>query len=119
MNIITSISDWITIIQYISILGFCGYSLFYSIKWVIDIRKKYTILVVLVKTFHGVISLVWIGVYGNSLVRILLENPIDVNPYGINIVRPAIVLTSIYLAVAAKVRYYMAKHKEDSCLMRQ
>jgi hypothetical protein len=115
----TSIENYLTILQYLTIIGFCSYSVVLTIKWLIEIRSKYTPLVIGVKLFHGIVSLIWIAVYVYSLMRIILGNGIDVNYYGINIVRPAIIITSIYFAIAAKVRYFIAKHREDSCLMQR
>jgi len=111
-----AIKDYLTIIQYLFIIGFCSYSLILTIKWIIEIRFKYTPLVIGVKSFHGFVSLLWMGVYLYSLIRVLSGNAIDVNSYGINIVRPTIIITSIYFAISAKVRYFIAKNREDSCL---
>jgi hypothetical protein len=115
MNVIVSIKDYLTIVQYLSIIGLCSYSTILSIKWFIEVRRKYTPIVICVKVFHGIISILWLGIYLYSLIRIILGDPIDVNPYGITIVRPMIVITSLYFAISAKVRYYIAKHREDPC----
>jgi hypothetical protein len=109
------LEDYLTILQYIVIIGFFFYSFILTIKWLVEIRFKYTALVIGVKSFHGLVSLLWMGVYIYSLIRIISGNAIDVNFYGINIVRPVIIITGIYFAIAAKVRYFIAKHREDIC----
>lgn len=106
--------EYLTIIQYVGIIIFCIYSLYYSVRWVVEVKERYSPLGLMVKVVHGLVSLAWALSYTYSLLMAIIGNPIDTNQYGISVIRPIILANSIYLAISAKTRYFIAKHKEKS-----
>jgi hypothetical protein len=103
------------ILMYLAIILFNALSVYYTIRWIIEIRKRFTPLVISVKVFHGITSLALGLSYVYSLIKILTGDPIEITIYGVTVIRPLILMVSLYMAVSAKIRHYLGKHREDLC----
>jgi hypothetical protein len=115
MNIVALIEDPSILLMYSAIILFNGISVYYTIRWILELRKRFTSLVVSIKILHGITSLCLGSSYVYSLVRILMGNQIEINLYGETVIRPIILMASFYMAVSAKVRHYLGNYREDSC----
>lgn len=79
-------------------------SAFFTLKYILCVRKWENFCYL--KVLYLLVSLAWIGIYANALIKIAIGHPIDVNMYGMLVVRPAILFTGITMMLAARGRYF-------------
>ena len=103
MNIFKLVLNIVGIIVMIGVVVSFAISSYYNFKWLRSASKEsYS----WIKLGHLCVSIIWVLIYIYVLIKIILGNPVDTNFFGIIIVRPAILLTGVFLAFSSRARFY-------------
>lgn len=108
--------DFLTVLEMASIIVFAVVAAYYNTLWLKHYASRTQPWVRVIKAFSLCISLLWAGIYVFTLAEVFAgARGTETNFLMAFIVRPAILLTCVNLALSANARYIAARYGVTEC----